>query len=134
MGAVALLLDTAPLAAASEFNAGGELLRVLLSLAGIILLIFAACWFSRRLQHGRGGGGRRIRCVETFTLGTRERIVLLEADGQRLLVGTGAGGMRTLHVYAPDTDEGAHLPQPASSPTAARPAFAELLARWKIRS
>ena len=42
--------------------------------------------------------------------------------------------MRTLHVYAPGADETGHLPQPTSSPAAARPAFAELLARWKIRS
>jgi flagellar protein FliO/FliZ len=134
MSTVAFLLGTTPLAAASEFNAGGELLRVLFSLAGIVLLIFAAGWLSRRLQHGRGGAGRRIRCVESFALGARERIVLLEADGQRLLVGTGAGGMRTLHVYAPEAHAGELAPQPTSSPAAARPAFAELLARWKIRS
>lgn len=132
MSIVALLLSTAPLGAATEFNAGGELLRVLLSLVGIVVLIFAAGWFSRRLQHGRGSGGRRIRCLETFALGTRERIVLLEADGKRLLIGTGTGGMRTLHVYEHGNDAS---PAPSTTmPQVARPGFAELLARWKIRS
>ena len=131
MSTVALLLNTAPIAAANEFNAGGELLRVLLSLAGIVVLIFAAGWFSRRLQRGRSGGGRRIRCVETFALGTRDRIVLLEADGKRLLIGTGTGGMRTLHVFEHGDDT---LPTPYTMPQVARPGFAELLARWKIRS
>jgi len=130
MGTVAFLLGNAP-AAASEFNAGGELLRVLLSLAGIVVLIFAAGWLSRRLQQGRSGGGRRIRCVETFALGTRDRIVLLEADGKRLLIGAGAGGMRTLHVY--EHGEGG-MPMPSTPPPAARAGFAELLARWKNRS
>ncbi|MEO8747360.1 MAG: flagellar biosynthetic protein FliO [Rhodanobacter sp.] len=131
MSTVALLLNNVPLAAASEFNAGGELLRVLLSLAGVVVLIFVAGWFSRRLQVGRTSGGRRIRCVETFALGTRDRIVLLEADGQRLLIGTGTGGMHTLHVY-----EHAHevLPAAMTPPQVPRPAFADLLARWKIRS
>ena len=132
MNTVALLLSNAPVAAATEFNAGGELLRVLLSLVGIVVLIFAAGWFSRRLQRGRSGGGRRIRCLETFALGTRDRIVLLEADGKRLLIGAGAGGMRTLHVY--EHSDSTPPPTPSTLPPAARPAFAELLARWKIRS
>ena len=117
---------------AAEFNATGELLRVLLSLAGIIVLIFAAGWFSRRMQRTRGAIGRRIRCVESFAIGTRERIVLLEADGQRLLVGTGPGGMRTLHVYA--AGEGTPLPVTADKSTVTVPAFGELLARWKRRA
>ncbi|MEO7072463.1 MAG: flagellar biosynthetic protein FliO [Rhodanobacter sp.] len=128
----ALILAAAPPAMA-EFNAAGELLRVLLSLAGIIVLIFAAGWFSRRMQRTRGAIGRRIRCVESFAIGTRERIVLLEADGQRLLVGTGPGGMRTLHVYA--AGEGVSSPVAAeNTPPIAVPAFAELLARWKRRA
>lgn len=126
-----MLVDAAP--AVPQFNAAGELLRVVLSLAGIVALIFAAGWFSRRLQRARGGvRGRRIRCVESFALGTRERIVLLEADGQRLLIGTGPGGMRTLHVYAADAAS-ASLPSVAEAAPAS-PAFGELLARWRHRA
>ncbi len=127
---VANMLASAP-AAAAEFNAGGELLRVLLSLAGIVVLIFAAGWLSRRLQRTRGAGGRRIRCVESFAIGTRERIVLLEADGKRLLIGTGPGGMRTLHVY---DDVVAAPPVAVAAQPVAMPAFGELLARWKRRA
>jgi flagellar protein FliO/FliZ len=36
--------------------------------------------------------------VESFAVGTRDRLLLLEADGKRLLVGMGPGGMRTLLV------------------------------------
>ena len=125
---VADMLASAP-AAAAEFNAPGELLRVLLSLAGIVVLIFAAGWLSRRLQRAHGTGGRRIRCVESFAIGARERIVLLEADGTRLLIGTGPGGMRTLHVYD-------HVAPPSvvDAQPVAMPAFGELLARWKRRA
>ena len=127
---VADILVSAP-AATGEFNAAGELLRVLLSLAGIVVLIFAAGWLSRRMQRTRGGaGGRRIRCVESFAIGTRERIVLLEADGKRLLIGTGPGGMRTLHVY----DDPAATPVAVETPPVAIPAFGDLLARWKRRA
>jgi flagellar protein FliO/FliZ len=117
---------------AADVNVGGELLRVLLSLVAVVALIFAAGWLSRRMQGARGVGGRRIRCVESFAIGTRERIVLLEADGQRLLVGTGPGGMRTLHVYA--AGEGAPLAVETAKSPVAVPAFGELLARWKRRA
>jgi flagellar protein FliO/FliZ len=120
------LIYSAPVAA-PDINVGGELLRVLLSLAAVIALIFVAGWMSRRLQARTLPGGRRIRCVETFAVGARERVLLLDADGKRLLVGVGQGGMRTLHVY-----EGA-APVDATPPSDApmAPNFAQLLSRWK---
>lgn len=125
MSMLALMLAAAP--AAAEFNPAGELVRVILSLFGIIALIFVAGLLSRRLQRRPGAGGRRIRCVESFAVGTRDRLLLIDADGKRMLVGMGPGGMRTLHVYegvAPAVAE----PAPASPPL---PAFGDLLARWK---
>ena len=125
MSMLALTLAVAP-AAAPEFNAAGELVRVVLSLLGIIGLILAAGWLTRRMQRRHGVAGRRIRCVESFAVGARDRLLLLDADGKRLLIGMGPGGMRTLHVY-----EGAQaepLEQPAAAPM---PAFGDLLARWK---
>ena len=117
----------APVVATPAVDAGGELLRVVLSLAAVVVLIFGAGWLSRRLQ-GRGmSGGRRIRCVETFAVGARDRLLLLDADGKRLLVGVGPGGMRTLHVY----DGAAPTAPDEATPPAAVPGFAELLARWK---
>jgi flagellar protein FliO/FliZ len=127
---LALLAPAAQAAAAAaspEINVGAELVRVVLSLAGIIALIFAAGWLSRRLQGRTAPGGRRIRCVETLAVGARDRVLLLEADGKRLLVGVGQGGMRTLHVY----DGEIAATDAAPPPAAPVPAFADLLARWK---
>jgi flagellar protein FliO/FliZ len=61
--------------------------------------------------------------VETMSISARERVLLIEADGKRLLVGVGAGGVRALHVY-----EGT---VPAEEVLAATPVppFAQLLAR-----
>jgi flagellar protein FliO/FliZ len=121
------MLAAAP-AAVPEFNAAGELVRVVLSLLGIIGLILAAGWLTRRMQRRHGVAGRRIRCVETFAVGARERLLLLDADGKRLLIGMGPGGMRTLHVYDGAPAEPVAIEQPAAPPL---PAFGELLARWK---
>ena len=126
MGTLALLLAAAPVAA-PDLSVGGELVRVILSLLGIIALILVAGWLSRRLAHRPGTCGRRIRCIETFSAGARDRLLLLEADGKRLLVGIGPGGMRTLHVY----DGTVAAPTEAALPATPLPGFAELLARWK---
>ena len=111
------------LPAAQEINVGGELVRVVLSLVAIVALIFAAGWLSRRLQARTSPGGRRLRCVETMAVGARDRLMLIDADGKRLLVGVGQGGMRTLHVY-----DGA---APAETPAPPAPGFGDVLARWK---
>ncbi|WP_430391040.1 FliO/MopB family protein [Dyella sp. 20L07] len=123
-----LLAFAMPVAAAPDMNVGGELVRVVLSLLGIVVLIVAAGWMSRRLQARTSPGGRRLRCVETMAVGARDRLMLIDADGKRLLIGMGQGGMRTLHVY-----EGA---APVGEPPAAMasPGFAELLGRWKRTS
>ena len=127
MSTLALMLAAVP-AATPEFNAAGELVRVVLSLLGIIGLILAAGWLTRRMQRRDGVAGRRIRCVETFAVGARERLLLLDADGKRLLIGMGPGGMRTLHVYDGAPAEPVSTEQPAAP---SLPAFGELLARWK---
>jgi flagellar protein FliO/FliZ len=117
-------LARAPMASVPDINVTGELIRVLLSLGGIVVLIFAAGWLTRRLQSRQLIGGRRLRCIETMTVSARERVVLIEADGKRLLVGVGAGGVRALHVY-----EGTVASEAPQAPT--QPPFAELLGRWR---
>jgi flagellar protein FliO/FliZ len=130
MSTMALILAAAP-AATPEFNAAGELARVILSLVGIIAMILVAGWFTRRMQRRPGGGGRRIRCVESFAVGTRDRLLLLDADGKRMLIGMGPGGMRTLHVYDGAAPEDTEYPQ-AAGPV--KPVFADMLARLRTRS
>ncbi|MEW9572807.1 flagellar biosynthetic protein FliO [Rhodanobacter sp. Si-c] len=111
----------------ADIDVGGELLRVLLSLVAVVVLIFVAGWMSRRMQARSRPGGRRIRCVEAMAVGARDRVLLLDADGKRLLVGVGPGGMRTLHVY-----EG-EAPAATEPPALEVPSFAQLLSRWKGR-
>ncbi len=121
-----LLALVTPAAAAPDIKVGGELARVLLSLLGIIALIFAAGWLSRRLQARTSPGGRRLRCVETMAVGARDRLLMIEADGKRLLVGVGQGGMRTLHVF-----EGNATTSDAPGPNPPHVGFSDLLSRWK---
>lgn len=121
------LLASAPVITSPEIDVGNELLRVILSLIGIIVLILIAGKLSRRMRTHGGAGSRSIRCVETFAVGTRDRLMLIDANGQRLLIGIGQGGMHTLHVYGDSPEVVAGVGQSATPV----PAFAELLARWR---
>ena len=122
------MLARAPAASVPDINVAGELVRVLLSLGAIVALIFAAAWLTRRLQSRQISGGRRLRCIETMPISTRERVMLIEADGKRLLVGVGTGGIRALHVY-----DGTVPVEAAPAPTPLPP-FAELLGRLGRKS
>jgi len=128
MNIVMTVLARAPAASVPDINVTGELIRVVLSLGAIVALIFAAGWLTRRLQSRQFVGGRRLRCVESMSISARERVLLIEADGKRLLVGVGAGGVRTLHVYEGTVPvETAPVPAPV-------PPFAELLSRLGRKS
>lgn len=122
------ILARAPAASVPDINVTGELIRVVLSLGAIVALIFAAGWLTRRLQSRQFIGGRRLRCVESMSISARERVLLIEADGKRLLVGVGAGGVRALHVY-----EGT-VPVEAAPVASPLPPFAELLGRLGRKS
>ena len=110
---------------ASDMDVGGELIRIVLTLAGVIGLIFVAGWFSRRMQV-RPGQGRRLRVVDAIGVSAKERVLLIDADGKRLLVGVGQGGVRTLHVYDKDVSMDELSDQPMKS-------FGDLLNQWKAK-
>jgi flagellar protein FliO/FliZ len=101
------MLRAAPAAmGAPAVNTGAELLRVVLSLIGVIVLILVAGWVTRRAQARVRPGGRRIRIVESLAVGMKEKVLLMEVGGTQILVGASPSGLRTLHVLAtPVTDD-----------------------------
>ncbi|HEV7778734.1 MAG TPA: flagellar biosynthetic protein FliO [Luteibacter sp.] len=123
-GFVSCACVAAPVPTPVDVNTGAELLRVVLSLLGVVALIFVVGWLSRRAQGRIRPGGRRIRCLESMPVGVKERVMLLEVGGTQLLVGASPSGLRTLHVLAtPIVDD----TPPSVTPTG----FRDLLAQWK---
>jgi hypothetical protein len=62
---------------------------------GFLAALIAVQILLRRNAQGIGkrlGRGRDIRLVEVAAIGTHERLTLVEADGQRVLVLTGRNG------------------------------------------
>jgi len=70
----------------------------------------------RRLQ-GRAGAGRgALRVRAALALGGRERLLIVEAEGERLLLGVGAGGVRLLRCLGPAGAGPDAIPGPAPAP------------------
>ena len=65
---------------------------LLLVLAILLAMVFAARWFMQR----RPQGGRRLRFVEAMALGNRDKLLLVEVDGRSLLLGVTAHNIRLL--------------------------------------
>jgi flagellar protein FliO/FliZ len=113
-------------AAAPAVDSGAEMVRVLVSLLGVVALIFFVGWLSRRAQGRVRPGGRKIRVIETMPVGIKEKVMLLEVGGTQLLVGASpTGGLRTLHVLATPVQDDA---TPATPPIRG---FRDVLAQWK---
>ena len=74
--------------------------QMALSLLVVLGLIFALAWGLKRLQGLRVTGGASLRIHGGLQVGAKEKVLLIEAGGQHLLIGVSAGGVNTLHVYA----------------------------------
>ena len=80
-------------------------LQYLLSFALVIGLLLGCLWALRKLQSGAGGArGRsaaRLKVVETLSLGPRQKIALVQLDGQHVLLGITAQSICALNVPPP---------------------------------
>jgi flagellar protein FliO/FliZ len=77
-----------------------------LGLFAVIALILALAWVARRAGLVKPGNAGVMKVVGTTALGPRQRLVLVEVGGTWLVLGVGAGEIRTLHTL-PAQDGGA---------------------------
>ncbi len=109
-----------------------SLVQLSLSLLVVIGLIVGISWLLRRMQSLPGGGGEQMRILATLAVGTRERILMIDAAGTRLLVALAPGAIRTLHVFAADdTPAVAVDADPSSDGGGGSPPFGQLLKSLK---
>ncbi|MDQ2695578.1 MAG: flagellar biosynthetic protein FliO [Pseudomonadota bacterium] len=93
------------------------LLDMTLGLAVVLAAIAAAAWLVRRLAPWQAAQGA-VRVLGGVTLGSRERVVLVQVEDVRLLLGIAPGRVQTLHVFPPAPRT------PAGGPAAAREEYA----------
>lgn len=84
--------------------------HLLLGLGVVLALIVLSAWAYRRLARVPRGVGGALRVLGGLSLGTRERVVLIQVGDEQLLLGVAPGRVEALHVLA--------APIPTSPPSA----------------
>jgi flagellar biogenesis protein FliO len=70
----------------------------LLSFVVVLICIPLALWLYKRTQLQRKGSNAQLRVIESIGVGARERVVLIEACGEKLLIGVSG---QSVHLLKP---------------------------------
>jgi flagellar protein FliO/FliZ len=79
------------------------LVQVSGALLGVILLILAAAWLVKRVGFGgiKPAGSQGLKVSASTSLGPRERVVIVNVDDARLVLGVTASQVTLLHTLPP---------------------------------
>jgi len=104
---VALLLpimgmaETMPSSAVEGFrtsDAGIGLVKMTVGLLFVLALIFASAWFFRRFGNFAMSPNSTVKIVAGISIGHRERVIVIQAGEEQVLVGVTPGRIEALHV------------------------------------
>lgn len=84
-------LPTDPMAAAN-------LVQLVIGLILVLGLIGVSTWLLRRFNRFQAAAGGQMKILGGLSMGTRERVVLVQVGKQQLLLGVAPGRVQTLHV------------------------------------
>lgn len=112
---------------------GGSILQVLLSLAFIIVLIYAGAWYFRRMQLG-SGAAQSMRVVSAISVGTRERVVLVQVGEQQLVLGVAPGRVNLLQQIDQGSGQLVEPNNQTDSKAVMSKSFAKILAERTLGS
>lgn len=72
--------------------------RMLLGLLVVVLLMVTLAWLMRRMGGLTSAAAGSLRVLGGLSMGTRERVVLIQVGETQLLLGVAPGRVQTLHV------------------------------------
>lgn len=114
-----LCLAAPAAAAAPEVLSPARIGQTLAVLAAVVAAIFGLAYLARRVPGLTSRPGGALKLIDALSIGARERILLIEVDGQRLVLGVSPGRIERLHVGRGDGAGSfnaaladAHAPQP----------------------
>ncbi|WP_017926403.1 flagellar biosynthetic protein FliO [Thioalkalivibrio sp. HL-Eb18] len=79
-------------------SAAAHLTQMIGGLVIVIIAIVVLGWILRRTQGGLSRGSQTIELVAVRSVGTRERLMLVQVGEEQVLIGVAPSGMRTLHT------------------------------------
>ncbi|MDR1889494.1 MAG: flagellar biosynthetic protein FliO [Zoogloeaceae bacterium] len=103
--------------------------QALLALAFIVGLLFVLAFAGRKFLGGKAFGQGRLKLLGGLALGPRERIVLVEAGDDLLVVGVVPGQIRTLHRMKKNVADKEAEENAADAPATSLPPLAQSFAQ-----
>lgn len=76
-----------------------DLIRISLSLALVVILLFAGAWLVKRKGFGKSKTGPIIDVLSSRSLGGRNHIVVMQVDEVKLVVGVTPQQISLLHTF-----------------------------------
>ncbi|TAL63540.1 MAG: flagellar biosynthetic protein FliO [Legionella sp.] len=76
-----------------------EILRIISWLFVVLLIILLFSWLAKRLQSVNLGSAQGFKPLASMTLGPKEKIMLVRAGDQFLLLGIGSGSITLLYDF-----------------------------------
>ncbi|RXJ13029.1 flagellar biosynthetic protein FliO [Lelliottia nimipressuralis] len=106
---------------------GSPLLQVSGALFGIIAFILIVAWLAKRFGlAGKTAHARGLKVSASTSLGPRERVVIVEVEDARLVLGVTASQITVLHKLPPAPET---VPEHAESPADFQSVMKSLLKR-----
>lgn len=78
--------------------AAPSLFGAVLALLAVLALVIGLGWLLKRLPGSGFRPAEGMKVVASLSVGAKERVVVIEVNGQQLLLGVTAGGINTLHT------------------------------------
>ena len=90
-------INTSPIISTDPMS-GSYLFQLILGLIVVLICIVALAWFAKRMNRLQSSTGGMLKIIGGISMGSRERVVLLQVGSDQLLIGVSPGRINTLHV------------------------------------
>lgn len=92
-----------------------QITRILFGLVMVLGFMFAVAYFVKKLKNNNYLGGKGITVLSNLLLGNKERIVLLEVEGQKALIGITSHAIETLMIISKPASKCQNIVKPNST-------------------
>ncbi len=77
---------------------GGYLMQLVIGLFIVLFCIIVLAWFAKKMKHFNSMADGSLKVLGGLSMGSRERVALLQVGDKQLLIGISPGRINTLHV------------------------------------
>ena len=100
-----------------ESKSSSDVGTMVIGLSVVLGLIFVLAWLSKRFNLAAPGGSSRMKLLSAMSVGPKEKIMLVEVEGEKLLLGVTSQQINRLASYDKDASIDDHYPEVAGTNT-----------------